>query len=60
MSDDSIQLTRRKILAGVTAVGAAGAGVGFGTSALFRDEETFGNNRVVAGQLDMRVAWESY
>jgi len=60
VSDESIELTRRKVLAGVTAVGAAGAGVGFGTSALFSDEETFGNNRVVAGQLDMRVAWESY
>lgn len=60
MSDDSIELSRRKLLAGVSAVGVAGAGAGLGTSALFSDEERFGNNRVVAGELDMRVAWESY
>lgn len=55
-----INISRRKLLASVGAVGAAGAGAGLGTSALFSDEEQFGNNRVVAGQLDMRVAWESY
>ncbi len=55
-----VNISRRKLLASVGAVGAAGAGAGLGTSALFSDEEQFRNNRVVAGQLDMRVAWESY
>ena len=60
MGDNTIELSRRKLLAGIGAVGATGAGAGLGTSALFSDEEQFGNNRVVAGELDMRVAWESY
>jgi predicted ribosomally synthesized peptide with SipW-like signal peptide len=55
MTDYNIELTRRKILAGVGAIGAAGAGAGMGTSALFSDEESFTNNSITAGTLDMRV-----
>jgi predicted ribosomally synthesized peptide with SipW-like signal peptide len=55
MSDQNIELTRRKILGSVGAVGAAGAGAGLGTSALFSDEESFSNNVITAGTLDMIV-----
>jgi predicted ribosomally synthesized peptide with SipW-like signal peptide len=57
MSNDNIELTRRKLLAGVGAVGAAGAGAGVGTSALFSDEESFESNELSAGTLDMAVEY---
>mgnify|MGYP000377404016 CR=1 FL=1 len=59
MSDKRIKLTRRKILAGTTAVGAAGIGAGFGTGALFSDQESFANNELTAGELDLTVHYES-
>jgi len=55
MTDDNIELTRRRILGSVGAVGAAGAAAGLGTSALFSDEEEFENNSITAGTLDMVV-----
>jgi len=55
MTDRQIKLTRRRLLAGATTVGAAGVGAGFGTSALFSDEESFTNNSITAGSLDMTV-----
>jgi len=58
MTDDTIELTRRKILASVGAVGAAGAGVGMGTSALFSDEEEFAQNTLAAGELDLKIDWQ--
>jgi len=58
--DDRIKLTRRKILASTGAVGLAGAGAGLGTSALFSDTETFGNNALTAGTLDLKVDWEEH
>jgi|GEM_PF-315679 len=60
MTDDRINLTRRKILASAGAVGLAGAGAGLGTSALFSDEESFGNNTLTAGSLDLVVSAETY
>jgi predicted ribosomally synthesized peptide with SipW-like signal peptide len=60
MTENTIELTRRKILAGVGAVGAAGAGVGMGTSALFSDEEGFEDNVLTAGTLDLKVDWEEH
>jgi predicted ribosomally synthesized peptide with SipW-like signal peptide len=53
--DRKIELTRRKILGSVGAVGVAGAGAGIGTSALFSDEEEFANNSIQAGELDLIV-----
>jgi predicted ribosomally synthesized peptide with SipW-like signal peptide len=58
MTDQRIELTRRKLLAASGAVGAAGAGAGLGTSALFNDTESFGNNSITAGTFDMSVAAE--
>jgi predicted ribosomally synthesized peptide with SipW-like signal peptide len=56
----TIDLTRRKVLAGLGAVGIASAGAGLGTSAYFSDDETFTNNSLVAGALDMKVDWEEH
>jgi predicted ribosomally synthesized peptide with SipW-like signal peptide len=55
MSDDKLGLSRRKILGATAAVGVAGAGAGIGTSALFSDEESFTNNSITAGELDLIV-----
>jgi predicted ribosomally synthesized peptide with SipW-like signal peptide len=60
MSDQSIELTRRKILGSLGAVGAAGAAAGYGTSALFSDTESFENNQITAGELDLKVDWEEH
>lgn len=57
MSQDNVRLSRRKILAGLGTVGAAGAGAGLGTSAFFSDEETFEGNTITAGTLDLKVDW---
>jgi predicted ribosomally synthesized peptide with SipW-like signal peptide len=59
-SDNNMELSRRKILAGMGAVGAAGAGAGLGTSALFSDTEQFVNNQLTAGQLDLKMDWEEH
>ena len=63
MSSDNnnrLELSRRKILGSVGAVGAAGAAAGLGTSALFSDEESFENNSITAGELDLKVDWEEH
>ena len=59
MTDDNSQLydlSRRKMLAGLGAIGLASAGAGLGTSAYFSDTESFENNTLTAGTLDMSVA----
>jgi len=48
-------LSRRKMVAGLGIVGLASAGAGVGTSAFFSDEESFENNTLTAGTLDMSV-----
>jgi predicted ribosomally synthesized peptide with SipW-like signal peptide len=53
---ERINLTRRKTLAGFATIGAAGAGAGLGTSALFSDTESFQDNIVEAGRLNLRVS----
>lgn len=54
---DGYELSRRKTLAGLATIGAAGAGAGMGTSALFSDTETVGQV-VQAGSLDLSVTAE--
>nr|WP_144900852.1 SipW-dependent-type signal peptide-containing protein [Halobellus captivus] len=56
MSDEKFELTRRKLLAGVGSVGLASAGAGLGTSALFSDTESFEENSITAGTLDLQVS----
>jgi len=63
MTNDTTNLTdlsRRKLLAGLGAVGLASAGAGLGTSAYFSDRETFENNELVAGELDLLVDWQQH
>ena len=59
MSKDlNFELSRRKALAGIGAVGVASAGAGLGTSAFFSDREAFENNTLTAGELDLRLDWQ--
>jgi predicted ribosomally synthesized peptide with SipW-like signal peptide len=51
-------LSRRKVLAGLGAVGLASAGAGLGTTAFFSDEEEFVGNTLTAGTLDLLVDWQ--
>jgi predicted ribosomally synthesized peptide with SipW-like signal peptide len=60
MSDNDFELSRRKALAALGTIGAASAGAGLGTSAYFSDQETFENNQLTAGELDMHVGWEAH
>ena len=60
MSNDNLELSRRTILGSMGAVGAAGAAAGVGTSALFSDEESFENNQIMAGTLDLKVSWDEH
>jgi predicted ribosomally synthesized peptide with SipW-like signal peptide len=46
------------MLAGLGAVGIASAGAGLGTTAYFSDSETFENNTLTAGELDLLVDWQ--
>jgi predicted ribosomally synthesized peptide with SipW-like signal peptide len=60
MSHDNFNLSRRKALAALGTIGVASAGAGLGTSAYFSDQETFENNQLTAGTLDMKVAATEY
>ncbi|MFW6384897.1 MAG: vWA domain-containing protein [Halodesulfurarchaeum sp.] len=53
-------VSRRRVLAGLGAIGLASAGAGLGTSAFFSDEETFEGNVLTAGALDLVVDWEEH
>ena len=55
MNDDTIGISRRQALLGLGAVGVASAGAGIGTTAYFSDEETFADNQLTAGELDLFV-----
>jgi len=57
---DDFELSRRKALAALGTIGVASAGAGIGTSAYFSDQETFENNSLTAGTLDMKVDWEEH
>jgi predicted ribosomally synthesized peptide with SipW-like signal peptide len=63
MTNDKPQLynlSRRKMLAGLGAVGAASVASGLGTSAFFSDRETLADNSLVAGELDLLVDWQQH
>ncbi|EMA63260.1 vWA domain-containing protein [Halorubrum kocurii] len=55
---DTVGLSRRTLLAGLGAVGVASAGAGLGTTAYFNDTESFEENTLTAGQLDLLVDWQ--
>ncbi len=50
-----VKLTRRRVLAGLGTIGVAGAAAGLGTSAYLNDTESFTDNTITAGTLDMSV-----
>ena len=56
--NNTFGLSRRKLLAGLGAVGVASAGAGLGTTAYFSDTESFDGNTLTAGQLDLLVDWQ--
>jgi len=60
MSNERFDVSRRKALAALGTIGVASAGAGLGTSAYFSDQETFENNRLVAGTLDMGVSYSAH
>lgn len=60
MTKERIDLTRRKVLGGLTAVGAGALAGGAGSTSYFSDEETFKSNRLMAGDLDVKVDWEEH
>jgi len=57
MSTD-FTLSRRQILGGIGTISIASAGAGVGTTAYFSDQETFTNNQLTAGELDLKVDWQ--
>jgi len=62
MTDNNSQLynlSRRKVLAGLGAVGLASAGAGLGTSAYFSDRESFTGNSLTAGTLDLKLDYKA-
>ena len=48
-------LSRRKLLGGLGAIGVASAGAGLGTTAFFSDSESFEENTITAGQFELNV-----
>lgn len=58
MSDDSrVGVSRRKLLSGVALAGSAGALTGVGAGALVVDDDTFFDNLLRSGRLDLAVEW---
>lgn len=55
MPDDKPELTRRRVLGGITTIGVASAAAGAGTMAYFSDTEDSTDNTVSAGTLDLKV-----
>ncbi len=51
--------TRRQLLAGMGAVGLASAGAGLGTTAYFSDSESFEDNTLEAGTLDLKLDYKA-
>ena len=55
---DNLGLSRRTVLGGIGAIGVASAGAGLGTTAFFSDAETFENNSITTGELDLLADWQ--
>jgi len=60
MTDERFDISRRKALAALGTIGVASAGAGLGTSAYFSDQETFENNQLTAGTLDLGVGYSTH
>jgi predicted ribosomally synthesized peptide with SipW-like signal peptide len=59
MTDDTT-LSRRTLLGAVGTIGGAAALGGAGSLAFFSDAEAFANNELVAGELDLAVAYSEH
>ena len=57
---DGLDISRRRALAALGSIGVASVGAGLGTSAFFSDRETFTNNALVAGSLDLGVGYSAH
>ena len=57
---DRIDLSRRRVLGAMGLVGASAVIGGGATSTYFSDEESYPDNRLVAGELDLTVDWEEH
>jgi predicted ribosomally synthesized peptide with SipW-like signal peptide len=57
-TDNTFNISRRKVLAGLGTVGIASAGAGLGTTAFFSDEEAVGAS-LRAGRLDLLVDYRA-
>jgi hypothetical protein len=58
---DGDSLSRRRLLTAVGTVSGAGALGGADSVAFLADREQYANSRLVAGELDLRLAWrENY
>jgi predicted ribosomally synthesized peptide with SipW-like signal peptide len=53
MSDETIEINRRRVLGGIVAIGGAAAAAGAGTSAYFFDETSSTGNTIEAGELNL-------
>ncbi|WP_255192357.1 SipW-dependent-type signal peptide-containing protein [Natronobeatus ordinarius] len=53
--DNTIGLSRRRVLGGLGAIGVASAGAGIGTTAYFSDQEQFDDNTITAGEFGLTV-----
>ncbi len=60
MTDKNIALSRRSILGAAGSIGIVTAGTTLGTTAFFSDEETYEDNELVAGELDLKIDWEEH
>jgi predicted ribosomally synthesized peptide with SipW-like signal peptide len=58
MTNNNIPLSRRSVLGGLGAIGVASAGAGLGTTAFFSDTESFENNTITAGGVELRMDWQ--
>jgi predicted ribosomally synthesized peptide with SipW-like signal peptide len=56
---NQIGLSRRRVLGGLGAIGVASAGAGLGTTAYFSDRESFEDNTLTAGELDLFVDYDA-
>ena len=57
--NNSIGLSRRRVLGGLGAIGVASAGAGLGTTAFFSDSESFEENTLTAGELDLKLDYRA-